>query len=441
MNAKTLLISSVFLSLFFFSSCNNRSTTVKSRESYVYNEQVWFLLKYANGTYGAEIGDEVILNNCENEIYMQGYDGDYVFVTQRGRDRLYYNLSGKLLFIIPDAEFSIVMGYHDGTKMRNGYVLAEDYEDKESVYSLDGKRIISPQDCYFIGNIVVKLDNGTRALWGFDVNLKSDRQDIYTYDGDFVVSGKTVVDKANCACPIFSVEKDKYCYALYNYKGQKIINDTDKYWDYDIDYDNYGCPYIVCETEYAADHYYGRDDRLWISMNGEILKEEGYNQRVDYNIRSEERREYNNAKNELKNRINQLPKFNAPYSSGSSATGSGSHGYSDNSIHTNHPSPGYDNNPNVTGYQNPTTNNAEDNSRWVSYYRDNYNRYAELVKRHASTLSTLISTGNGGPTSSYAISEVKSKIKDAQRDMARLRNEAQQKGIHIDASPLEYASY
>jgi hypothetical protein len=106
-----------------------------------------------------------------------------------------------------------------------------------------------------------------------------------------------------------------------------------------------------------------------------------------------------------------------------------------------HYNPGYISNQNDMDIQNPAMNSPEDNSRWVSYYRDNYNRYAELVKRHVSTLSTLISTGNGGATSSYAISEVKSSSRDAQREMTRLRNEAQQKGIYIDASPLEHASY
>ena len=205
-STKKLLINLILLlSLSLFNSCNNRGYTIKSRESYVYNEQVWFLLEYSNGTYGAEIGGEVILSNCENKLYMEGYAGDYVLKTQRGTDWLYYNLSGELLFTIPNADFARVSGYHDGTKMRNGYVSVRDYEGKESVYSLDGKRIISPQDCYSIYPIQVNLDNDTRALWGFEVCLKSGRDYIYTYDGDILLSGESVSVKKESACPIFCV--------------------------------------------------------------------------------------------------------------------------------------------------------------------------------------------------------------------------------------------
>ena len=63
-------------------------------------------------------------------------------------------------------------------------------------------------------------------------------------------------------------------------------------------------------------------------MNGEILKEEGYDKRADYDIRFEERSEYNRVKNELRNRMNQLPQFNVPYSSKNNATASGNHGSS-----------------------------------------------------------------------------------------------------------------
>ena len=328
-STKKLLINLILLlSLSLFNSCNNRGYTIKSRESYVYNEQVWFLLEYSNGTYGAEIGGEVILSNCENKLYMEGYAGDYVLKTQRGTDWLYYNLSGELLFTIPNADFARVSGYHDGTKMRNGYVSVRDYEGKESVYSLDGKRIISPQDCYSIYPIQVNLDNDTRALWGFEVCLKSGRDYIYTYDGDILLSGESVSVKKESACPIFCVENNDR-YSLYNYKGKKIVYDTDKYWDYDIEYDDYGCPYIVCKTDYCEERNFNRrNEWLWISMNGEILKEDGWDMRVDYNVRSEERSECNRAKNELRNRMNQLPPFNAPYSFGSNATASGNRGSS-----------------------------------------------------------------------------------------------------------------
>lgn len=455
MNTRTLLNTFVLcLSLALLNSCNNSSTrrggsepSIESRESHTHNEQEWVSLEYSNGTYGAEIGDEVILNNCENEIYMDGYDGDYVFKTQKGRDWQYYNLSGELLFTIPDADFAIVMSYlsdSKNTKCRNGYILVKDHEGKEGVYDLNGKMIISPQDCYYISPLTVKLENDTWALWGFKVDLRSKNSNVYTYDGKFVLSGENVVVESKCACPIFCVEKNDR-YSLYNHKGERIINNTDYYLDYSIEYYD-GCPYIVCETEYAADNYYEQDDMLWISMSGETLKEEGYTS-IDYDIRSADRREYNDAKRELRNRMNQLPKFTAPYSSGSSATASGSHRYDGGKDSVGHYdpgynyNPGYNNNQNDMGYQNPTASSSEDNSRWVTYYRDNYNRYANLVETHASTLRTLIATGDGGPTSSYAISNTRSSIRNAQREMTRLRNEAQQKGIYIDASPLESASF
>jgi hypothetical protein len=102
-----LLILLLFLSLY---SCKKSSISkensehIETRENLTHDEQEWVLLKYSDGTYGAEINDKIILSNYENKIYLMGYSGDYVFKTQKGEDWLFYNLSGELLFTIPNAK-------------------------------------------------------------------------------------------------------------------------------------------------------------------------------------------------------------------------------------------------------------------------------------------------------------------------------------------------
>ena len=83
----------------------------------------------------------------------------------------------------------------------------------------------------------------------------------------------------------------------------------------------------------------------------------------------------------------------------------------------------------------------EDNSRWVQHYTSAYSRYESRVIDLFNTLNTLQSTGNGGATSLYSISETKSSILDMQSEMRRVRNEAQQHNVYISASSWENASY
>ncbi len=435
-----LLILLLFLSLY---SCKKSSISkensehIESRENLTHDEQEWVLLKYSDGTYGAEINDKIILSNYENKIYLMGYSGDYVFKTQKGEDWLFYNLSGELLFTIPNAKHATLIGYSsdsDKQQLQNAYILVEDYKGKESVYGLDGKMIIEPLNTYGTGisEILVNLDSNKLAIWGFKASIDSNTDVIYNYDGELVLSGKSIVKENKGACPIFLVEKSD-SYVLYNYKGEKIIN-TDEYSDYGVcDEDNYGYSYIVCVTEYAREQYYEESDMLWISMNGEVLKEEG-SKNIDYDVKSKDRSELNRVKDNIRNRINKIPRFNKSSSSIDYNT------ESDNYIDSNN-YPSYNDNSNNMDYNTPIMVSSEDNSRWDSYYRENYNRYAKLVETHLSTLNTFVSTGNGGATSSYAISEAKSSIREAQSNMVRLRNEAQQKGIYIDASPLENVSY
>ena len=198
--------------------------------------------------------------------------------------------------------------------------------------------------------------------------------------------------------------------------------------------------YIICETEYAYENHYGYDEQLWLSINGEVLKEEG-TKSVNNNIMSEDKREFRKVRNMLLNRMSSLPRFNNHSSSGTKHSD-----YDDSSDSYNHNDII---NTNTNSYNidvlntnnNYDTNSIEDNSRWEMFYTENYNRYTKLLENHISTLNTLTFTSDGGATSNYAISDIKYKIKSVQNDMIRLRNEAQQKGIMINASYLETVNY
>lgn len=97
-------------------------------------------------------------------------------------------------------------------------------------------------------------------------------------------------------------------------------------------------------------------------------------------------------------------------------------------------------NNNFVGYSesnNGTIGISEDNSRWESYYRDNYRKRENLIQSHIQSLQTLQSDNNPNGITSYSINEIKRLIKESQREMSNLRNEAAQKGIIINQSSYE----
>lgn len=97
-------------------------------------------------------------------------------------------------------------------------------------------------------------------------------------------------------------------------------------------------------------------------------------------------------------------------------------------------------NNNFVGYSesnNGTVGISEDNSRWESYYRDNYRKRENLIQSHIQSLQTLQSDNNPNGITSYSINEIKRLIKESQREMSNLRNEAAQKGIIINQSSYE----
>lgn len=96
------------------------------------------------------------------------------------------------------------------------------------------------------------------------------------------------------------------------------------------------------------------------------------------------------------------------------------------------------------------TNSYEDNSRWENYYRENYERMANLAESEFNTIMTItsgvnvnddyhaISTDNDIPY--YANSQTRFMLKQTQKEMRSLRNEARSKyGIIIEQSEWETA--
>lgn len=92
-------------------------------------------------------------------------------------------------------------------------------------------------------------------------------------------------------------------------------------------------------------------------------------------------------------------------------------------------------------YKNKLVDIKEDNSHWKSYYTSMYKQYEGLVTQHSAALKTLLASYNGNGTSTYAVVEEKRKLKEAQKNMKRIRYEAQEKGIHISVSYLESVDY
>lgn len=287
-------------------SNKGRAKLTVEKESCNRNGFYWNLLNYSDGTYGVEVNNNIILNNCENKIYIEGYDNDYAFKTKKGNDWYFYNTSGKLLFCISNAEYAGVNGYQrDRNTFKNGYILVEDSHGREGVYSLAGELLIEPQNGS-ISDIIVKTGKDKWAIYGFQISTDS-YEEIYDYNGNFILSGKSIVQEDKGTCPIFYVEKSN-SELLYNYKGEMIINIYD-YYDYDVEVKEDGYSYVICESEYAYNEYYEKDEQLWLSINGEVLKKEG-SKSISSNIMSEDKKEFNRFKNELENYNKSLSRFN-----------------------------------------------------------------------------------------------------------------------------------
>ena len=77
---KLILKSLILIAIALFSACGSRtssknnysdnSSSIVERVTNTRYDFQWVLLKYSDGTYGVEINNSVILNNCENETLM-----------------------------------------------------------------------------------------------------------------------------------------------------------------------------------------------------------------------------------------------------------------------------------------------------------------------------------------------------------------------------------
>lgn len=422
-----------------FYSCENAPKIVE-KEVRKIDSFNWYLLKYSDGTYGVEVENNIILSNCPNKIYITGYNGDYAFKTRKENDHYLYNLSGDLLFVLPNTSYVSVKGFlEDGKTLKNGYILFKNLEEEEGIYNLNGEIIIEPNDDSSMSSpIYAKIGINEWSIFGFEI-IMDDYYKIYDYNGNLIVSSRDgILQESKGTCPIFRVEKSN-SYWLYNYKGERIINVDDEYYDYDIIVNDDGYSYIVCRTESARKKYYEYDKMPWFSINGQTLKNEGTT-KTNRDAMNKDKDEYYQVKKELANRNKTLPSFNNSTSSNNNIN----HTYINTSTSYNSPTNNNFNNNNI--YNSGTTNHNSvsseyNNTYWEAYYKDTYNRYSRLVESHFSTLNTLISTSNGNGTSYYAISNTKNLIKNGQNDMRRIRNEAKQNGIFIPESYLETKSY
>ena len=143
-----IVLKSLFLFItMIFSACGNGTSSknndsdnsisiVERIKNFRYDFQ-WVLLKYSDGTYGVEVNNSVILNNCENKVYIEGYGEDYAFKTQKGKDWFFYDLSGNHLFTIPNVDYAIVHQYmSDNTKKT--YI----FESKGILKEIEHERIL-----------------------------------------------------------------------------------------------------------------------------------------------------------------------------------------------------------------------------------------------------------------------------------------------------------
>ena len=427
------MVRKVFLlvfTIFLFASCGR--VEIKREIKYFSDQTHFYLIRYLNGRYGVEYRNQVVLRNCKNKIYREGYNGDFAFRTQINDGWHYYNLSGEFLFEIPNSEFNMIHGRRMGDHMENCYISSETTDGEQKVYTLAGKSIILAgyRD---IKSIFVSLDDETYYLFGFECYNDNDERYLYDLNNQILIGNYEYLDViSHGACPIFEVRKDDKSY-YYNYRGEKIIS-VDKYYDTYTKYNPRGFYYIVCQTNSYYDEYGPYDDRLWLSFNGEVIKESG-SRYENYNVVSNTSKEVRTRKQEILALIKATPKLNRTH---------------DKSLSTNTPSQN-NKGQNANNYTapvyttpSPTYNintETQDNSRWIRHYNDTYNRYAKLVESHLSSLLTLEYSNSGNGTSSYAISQTKTSIRDAQENMRRIRNEAQQKGINITISNLENISF
>jgi hypothetical protein len=313
--------------------------------------------------------------------------------------------------------------------LSNGYILATDLDDNEGIFNLDGDEILEPK-FNSINTILSDLGNDEYAIWGFKCRKDNDDEDyVYDWDGNFIFSGESIYNETSGVYPIFGGEINDES-VLFNHKGEQIIK-TDDYFDYDIEVTNEGMSYIVVQTEEDIDEYRESSDCEWIDIDGYTLKPvEGSR---DYSLWDENIQMARNFKNKMRDRMRSIRKFK-PVNDNSSSY---------NEPTSNNVSSDYNqnwnnnNNLQIENQSNPTT----DNSNFESFYNNTYQKYESRVIDLFNTLSTLQSTSNGGGTSSYAISNTKSSIRDMQSEMQRVRNEAQQHNVYISVSSWENASY
>lgn len=428
-----------FLSMFILCSCGTGSTrlgdgdsetnaTVVSSEDREQGKDFnWKLLTYSDGTYGAEVDGNVVLCNCEEKIYSEGYDGCYMFKTQKGKDKYLYDINGNEMFHINGIEFLNVMSYMTNETLKNGYLLVTDFDDNQGVYNLDGEEIISPQ-YVSISAIYSNLGKGERVIWGF----KCEPQDysksfVYDWNGNFIFSGKSLYQESNTGVfPLFGAEKNGTS-GLYNHKGERIVKlDYDNCCGYDIETTDGGMAYIILETYDDINEYRENSDREWIDIYGNILKPADGSR--DYSLWNKNKEMTQQAKRELRENMKSINNVESQQTNYHSSESSNYHEGN---------TTGYVNPPDVINPSTPT----EDNSRWEQHYKSTYARYESRVIDLINTLNTLQSTSNGGATSSYAISDTKSNIRNMQSEMQRVRNEAQQYNVYISPSSWETVSY
>lgn len=435
---KILIITIVQLIL-ILSSCNGESRSNNSRQnkavSVIEREDRkqgddfrWALIKYSDGTYGAKVNNEIVLQGCEEKIYCMGYSGSYLFKTQKGRDICVFDVRGNQLFCVTEVTYLTVESYMSNNKLRNGYILVEGFNKMQGVYSLRGKEIISPQ-FVSISSIVSKIAENESAIWGFICEKnRSDGyiESVYDWNGNFIFSGEYLFQqKSKGVLPIFVADKNGIT-RLYNHEGKQILR-VDDYIDYDVEVTNDGMTYIVLETEDDIDEYREYYEREWIDINGNTLKP--VDGRKNNDLWNENLRLVQSAKRELRENMRLIKNYNII----SDNEGKPSSSIDDTYI------PTYQYEQNALIEEVPIKN--EDNLRWERHYKEAYLRYENRVKDLINLLNTFQSTGNGGATSYYAITETKSQIRDNQSQMLRVRNEAQQYGVFISSSPWESVSY
>ena len=382
-------------SILLLTSCSR--IEIKREIMYFSDNTHFYRIKYLNGRYGAEYRNQVVLRNCKNKIYAEGYDGDFAFKTNVRDGWHFYNLKGEFLFDIPNSEFVHIDGRWMGDHMKNCYVSAKTLGYERKVYNLEGKPIIN-KGYRDIKALFFHLDDDNPYLFGFECYDDDDDRYLYDINGKILIAhyeylkGMSFYDHPCGPCPIFMVRKDEDERYYYNHKGEEIIR-VDKHYGTDVDYHQRGFYYIVCQTNSYYDEYGPYDDRLWLSFNGEVIKESG-SRYENYNVVSNTSKEVRTKKQEILALIKATPKLNRTQ---------------DKSLSTNTPSQN-NKGQNANNYTapvyttpSPTYNintETQDNSRWIRHYNDTYNRYAKLVESHLSSLRTLDYSNSGNWTSS-----------------------------------------